>query len=166
MGVGMRFKNLFTKIVLIAAMSGVLAPMAEASKYWRMVNWKTNAINSAISDLKKRVNELGVTAVAAEFKGVYAPVGRQNDIFVFCEKGMNEYPEMHFWKSVNPLTGQFQVTNWYYVNWTYIPYFVVLCPYGKKRGAWNGPGEGSMFKANPAHDADIPGSQAVVPYLH
>ena len=166
MGVGMKFKKLFTKIVLIAAISGVLAPMAEAGKYWRMVNRKTNAINSAISNLQKKASELGIGAIEAEFKGVYGVVGRKNDIFVFCDKGMNEPPEMHFWKSVNPLTGQFQVTNWYNVNWTYIPYFVVLCPYGKKRGSWNGPGEGSMYKANPSHNSDIPGSQPVVPFIH
>ena len=150
----------------MVAITGIIAPFAEASSFSRMVRRKTDAINSAIDDLRKRVSELGVTAVAAEFQGVYAPVGRQNDIFVFCEKGMGEMPENHYWVSVNPLTGQFQITNWYYVNYTYIPYFVVLCPYGKQLGQWKGPGQGSQFKANGSYDSRTPIGSPVTPFLH
>lgn len=161
----MIFKKILTKLVLAVAVTGIVAPLADASKYSRMVRNKTNAINKAISDLQKRASQLGVTAIAAEFQGVYAPVGRQNDIFVFCERGMNDYPEMHFWRSVNPIAGSFQVTNWYSVNYQYIPYFVVLCPYARKQGSWQGPGQGMQYKANPSYDSSIGGSP-VTPLLH
>lgn len=161
----MKLKNLLTKLVLAIAVTGIVAPLAEASKYSRMVRSKTNAINSAISNLQKRASEFGIGSIAAEFQGVYAPVGRQNDIFVFCERGMNDYPEMHFWRSVDPISGSFQVTNWYYVNYQYIPYFVVLCPHAKQKGSWKGPGQGMQYKANPSYDSSV-GGTAVTPMLH
>lgn len=161
----MKLKNLLTKTILAVTLAGIIAPMAEASSFSRMVRRKTNAINDAIDQLRKRASELGITAIAAEFQGVYAPVGRQNDIFVFCERGMNDAPEIHYWVSVNPLAGQFQITNWYSVNYQYIPYFVVLCPYGKKLGQWEGPGQGMMYKANPTYDSRI-GGTPVSPLMH
>lgn len=162
----MKMKSVFTKIILMAAIAGIITPVAEAEKYSKMVRRKTNAINDAIDNLRQRLNEVGVTAIAAEFKGVYAPVGRQNDIFVFCERGMNDAPEIHYWVSVNPLQGQFQITNWYSVNYQYIPYFVVLCPYGKQLGQWKGPGMGMQYKANPSYDSRTPVGSPVTPFVH
>ena len=94
-------------------------------------------------------------------QGAYGLVGRQNDIYVFCKYGMNDLPEIHYWKSVDPSTGNFVITNYYHVNYRYIPEFVVFCPMaGQQPGNWKGAGTGAEVKANSQT------GKPVVPFIH
>ena len=75
---------------------------------------------------------------AATGQGIYMPVGRMNDPFVFCSEGM----PMHGWVAVNPVSGTWTPIS-QYVNYQWIPTYVAICPRAMGQGAWQGPGTGS-----------------------
>jgi len=137
---------------LLTAIMLTYSPEAEAK--WRLrdqIRMVTNNINAGVSQLRSQV---GTTS---GLMGVYSVVGRSNDIFVFCKEGM----PLHSWIGVNPSTGQYQILNWWTVNWQWIPYYVVICPYGGQMpGNWQGPGTGAAFKGNPM------GTPPLIPFAH
>ena len=65
--------------------------------------------------------------------GVYAPVGRSNDPFVFCTEGV----PLHGWIAVDPISGTWTPIS-KYVNYQWIPTYVAICPRAMKRGVWKG----------------------------
>lgn len=94
-------------------------------------------------------------ATANPVTGIFAPVGRSNDPFVFCTQGVRE----HNWAPVNPMTGTWRcTTRCKYVNYRWIPVYQSICPAAMSMGPWTGPGSGDHFKALP------PGQ--VVPFPH
>lgn len=123
-----------------------LAMASPAFAKWRLsdqINMITNQINTGVQSLQGQIQAQGMTAV-------YAEVGRSNDVFTFCQQGV----PTDYWIGVNPTTGQYQVTNWWYVNVKWIPYYVTICPYGGKTpGAFKN-GDGAAFKAGP--NAQVP----------
>lgn len=145
-----KFTILLTGI--LAAIMLTHTPEAEAR--WRIgdqIRMVTGNINAGVSQLR------GQIGTPSGLAGVYSVVGRHNDIFVFCKEGM----PMHGWIGVNPSTGQYQILNWWTVNWTWIPYYVVLCPFGGQApGNWQGPGSGAAFKGNPS------GTPPLIPFAH
>lgn len=72
-------------------------------------------------------------------KGVYAPVGRSNDPFVFCTEGV----PLHGWIAVDPISGTWTPIS-KYVNYQWIPTYVAICPRAMKRGVWKGRGSPNM----------------------
>jgi hypothetical protein len=141
------------KQIKMACVAGLLIlASASAMAKWKLgdqINMVTGQINAGISQLQGRIQAGGL-------QGVYAEVGRSNDIFTFCREGV----PLDFWVGVNPVTGQFQVTNWWYVNPQWIPYYVTLCPHGGPTpGGFTG-GTGSMFRAGP--DILVP----LIPHPH
>jgi len=145
--------------ILTLALTGLLATFTltyspEAESRWRLedqINMVNSNINAGINRVRSQVG------TPSGLQGVYATVGRSNDIFVFCTEGVPQ----HGWVGVNPTTGQYQILNWWTVNWQWIPYYVVICPHGgRSPGAWTGPGSGAAFKGNPQ------GNPPLIPFPH
>lgn len=105
----------------------------------RMVNGN---INSGISSLRGQMATPGGAAA------VYSVVGRSNDVFTFCQQGI----PLDSWIGVNPTSGTYQILNYWTVNWQWIPYYVVICPYGGATpGGFTG-GDGGQFRSGPVPD--------------
>lgn len=120
---------------VLLALSMAIAIPAQASSYSRRVRAVHNAINDGVSSLRQQMASQQGRA------GVYAEVGRSNDIFLFCKQGV----PTHSWIGVNPATGSYQITNYWSVNTQWIPYYIVICPYGGQNpGNWNAAGDGSQ----------------------
>lgn len=99
-------------------------------------------------------NILLISSVSAA--GVYSIVGRSNDPFVFCTKGV----PLHNWTPVNPSRGTWRcLTSCKYVNYQWISTYTSICPAAFSTGSWKGPGTGAAFRA-------MPGSGALIPYIH
>jgi hypothetical protein len=140
--------------------AGLLALCStQAAAKWTIndqIRMITGRITSDITALKGQIASIGAAAVAQQAglsvasggpvnPGVYAVVGRANDIFTFCEQGV----PTDFWIGVNPTTGQYQITNWWAVNPRWIPYYVTLCPFGGPTPGRFMAGNGAAFKAGP-----------------
>lgn len=125
-------------------------------KYGNCVNRINSQVNSAINNLR------GQLTTPAGLTAAYAVVGRQNDIFLFCKRGMNDYPQIHYWQAIDPSTGSFTITNYYYVNYQYIPYYVLLCPMGGRTpGSWQTGGTGGEVKGNTSPQIPLH-----IPFIH
>lgn len=85
--------------------------------------------------------------------GMYMPVGRDNDPFVFCTQGVPE----DGWVAVNPLSGSWTAIT-EYPNLQWIPAFEAVCPAAMSMGVWMGPGQGMAI--------GVPGTGALVPFPH
>ncbi|MEP6634056.1 MAG: hypothetical protein ABJA62_07590 [Luteimonas sp.] len=66
--------------------------------------------------------------------GVYEPVPRSDDPFVFCTQGTLVDDG---WKPIDPVTGTFVITN-QYGPWLWLSTYVRVCPRALGRGAWTG----------------------------
>lgn len=121
------------KKLLIALLLASSLP-AMASSYSRQVSAVTNAISNGISSLREQMK----TPQGAQ--SIYMTVGRSNDVFLFCKQGIPK----DSWIGVNPTNGSYQILDYWSVNPQWIPYYVVVCPYGGKApGNWTGKGDGS-----------------------
>lgn len=74
-----------------------------------------------------------IPAPPVNAQGIYMPVGRSNDPFVFCSEGM----PLHGWIAVDPISGTWTPIS-QYVNYQWIPTYVAVCPRAMKRGVWKG----------------------------
>ncbi|HST46071.1 MAG TPA: hypothetical protein VLK29_12715 [Luteimonas sp.] len=93
---------------------------------------------------------LAVVALAASAQGVYQPVPRSNDPFVFCTEGAYRLPAeaiRHCWQPVDPRSGTWVYTCWDYCNASGCPpvntvtlgQYALLCPVGGGRDIdWTG----------------------------
>ena len=130
-------KTSLKKIMALSVLGLMSLTMMNAnasSSYSRRVSSVNNAISNGISQLRQQMSMPG------GMQNIYAQVGRSNDVFLFCKQGI----PTDFWIGVDPTSGSYQITNYWYVNPQWIPYYVVVCPYGGKvPGNWNGPGDGS-----------------------
>lgn len=72
-------------------------------------------------------------AMATEKGASCMPVGRMGDPFVFCTEGVPD----HCWVALDPLSGTWEPIC-YYVNTTWIPTFMQICPRAMSMGHWQG----------------------------
>lgn len=100
-----------------------------------------------------------LASALAHGRGVYQPVPRSNDPFVFCTEGAYRLPAQaiqHCWQPVDPPSGTWVYTCWSYCNAAGCPpvnavtlgQYLQLCPIGGGRdGDWQGemPAENSPF---------------------
>lgn len=126
---------------------------APADARWRLrdqIRMVNGNIASGISSLRSQM------ATPAGAAAVYSQVGRSNDVFTFCQQGI----PLDSWIGVDPTSGSYQILNYWTVNWQWIPYYVVICPFGGQTpGGFTG-GDGGAFRAGPSPMVPL------VPFVH